>query len=268
MTASSESLTSKGTVPHCRYCGEAIVSDTLLCRSCGKWRKIWLNDLSFWSGFTGVVTFILSGATFLYLQGTDIYSQFFGADLQFRNVSSLKNASISNNSNVSVILESLNFTFPGNRRSHIIVDRPIEPGGVLREDVGSLARNQTLSGHKYFFSPDYVGDAVDASGMSGAERTALIDDLNKGDWRSYTVEAINRDGMDYEVFEGGVGVLKVECRISASYQVVGGRRFVVDLPCSGILRHRSEPADLSSKPIPAWLATMIRSFDPSFVALP
>lgn len=250
--------------PTCIYCGDAFRSGAVVCKDCGRWRKIWRNGLSYWSGFTGLATFILSGGAFLFIQAESLNTRLFGADLQFRNVSSAKELSVVNNSGLAVILGTVTFTFPDGKELQVILDKAIGPGEVLKENVGDLVRTQTLAEIVNFFLPEKLGDQVDSS-SPGVEPDKIVADLLGAIWKPYTVEAINTDGHDYRFFDladSASTAITVPCTIEASYEVVRGRSFTLDVPCTGIVRHQ-KVASIGA-PYPDWLLGMIHSFDPRF----
>lgn len=254
----------------CIYCREPGDAEALICKECGKWRSRLRNGLVFWSGFTGLVTFILTTFVFLANSAGSLDTRWRGADLQFRNVSSLKQISVANNSGDAVILGTITFAFPGKRTVQIIVDRAVAAGEVAVIDAGELIGKQTLSAHKYYFAPQYVGDFAHVGSQGGRDPATIIDDLDKADYQSFTVEALNVDGADYSLLKSQAlldQTIQVACQITVEYQVVRGGEFIESPECIGLVRDRPTPQALRENPIPSWLVEMIRSFNPRMAEL-
>lgn len=227
----------------CRYCRTTLKNDTLLCTECGKWRSKLRNDMLFWSSLVGLMSFVLSTSAFIYASSRSYSTRLFGADLQIRNVSSLKQLTLANNSTEGLIVGKVTFGFPGGKKTQIIVDQGIEPGKVLYVDAGELFVKQTIGGQLAFFAPNRVGSLVAETELKPQELTALKNDLGQADYSSYTVEAINKGGADDELYSSsGSKHIRLPCTIDLDYQVVAGVSKSIKTECAGLVRHRVQSA--------------------------
>lgn len=238
----------------CAYCATPMPAEAQLCPKCGKWRSRFRNALVFWSGFTGLVTLVGTGALFLYAFALATYTRHAGADLRFINVSSLNGMSVMNNSSVGIAILTATFTFPGGKKTWMNIDKAIGPGEIAQVDLGALFVKQTQGGQLEFFAPDHVDRIVSLSDLgeegnadpsiAEARKNEILADLDHAIYDDYTVEAINEGGSDYLRYKADPsGFIPADCTIEVEYQVAQGDAFPAAPDCIGLVRIRlKEPA--------------------------
>ena len=71
----------------CRYCASEISALAKLCSDCGSYQDKWRTELKFWSSIVGLVALIVTGVTFSFDLGRDLYQKLFGQSLAISDIS-------------------------------------------------------------------------------------------------------------------------------------------------------------------------------------
>ena len=230
----------------CVYCRTTIPEKVKVCPTCKKSQNRLGNWVLWLSGAAGLFTFVGSAIVFLYSAAVLHFERIYGADLEARNVSSMKTLTVFNNSSSDVLVESIEFEMPGGIKLSVILDQAVAEGAVSNVDIGILFERQTTGPFLEIFGRNFSKKQVFQNEIGTDVAKRITDDLSKNDYgpdgcgKSYTVEAINEGGVDYNFFGGDQGdYLRVPCEMEVRYRVVRGRAFSLNPPCVGIVKYRN-----------------------------
>lgn len=226
-------------VNECIYCRENIEVNARVCPKCGLHQSNIRNTLVFLSGVVGLVAFLGSSAIFLFDGFSSWLTRNYGADIQVRNVSSIGNLTVFNNSDEDVILNDLLFVLPGDISHQTIIDVAVGAGKVAEINVEEKWVRQTSSdGMLNRFRHSVMADHFIPE--NEAEGDNVYSDILLQDYENFTVQMLNKNGSDYKFFIkfGSKNRIEIPCEASLAYQVVRGEAFSIDINCVGIVRHR------------------------------
>ena len=247
----------KGRFKECVYCRTEIDFKATVCSTCHKSQNRLANSVIWLSGAVGLLAFIGSALLFLYAAAVSQYERVYGADIEVRNVSSMKTLTVFNNSSTPVLIENAEFIMPGGNRLGMIVDRSLLGGAVGNYDLADFFRKQTTGPFLKRFGKEWAGAQVFLKEVQFRGETKetdvakIAERLSNADYgpnkkgQNYTVEAINMGGHDYFFFGGSKArYFRMPCKIIIRYRVVRGRSFSLEPPCIGVVKYRkAEPAD-------------------------
>lgn len=237
----------------CKSCRSEIHAQAKVCPVCQRSQNSFSGWVTWLSGATTLVAFLISASVFLYGASQSAIARNFGADLQVLNLSSHRAMTLFNNAPTDVLLRDVRLSLPGGIELSLIIDRSLSAGEVARVDMAALIRTQIKGAVALLLAPETAGSLVRESHAPPEVINQIRADLDLGIYAFdeeagpfFTVEAINIGGTDHGFFgvEGG-DVVTASCQIVLSYQVVQGGSFVRTPPCTALLRYRDAPAGAS-----------------------
>lgn len=92
----------------CRICGEAISTHAAKCKHCSSFQNIWRNSIVQIGAYTGFITLIASGLTYIYATAKDVYRD--AHPIQIVAFSHAEGGTFLNVSDISVYLDEISIS--------------------------------------------------------------------------------------------------------------------------------------------------------------
>lgn len=219
----------------CLYCGEEIVANARLCKTCGSFQRPWRTEFKYWSGIVGLITLVVSGATISLEFGVRLHDRLFGADLAVGSYETSNIARVWNTAAVDVWITNVRFDSTGPTYS---LSEPanvvIQPSKVGTIDLRSLFRRgfQGTVGDLLARSGDY------ATGLTDVQRRSISEDLVP-EKNTVAPDFMLKDGPEHRhLLEiHGDDLFTYACIFELSYRRVDEQEDrSISVPCIGTVR--------------------------------
>lgn len=207
-----------------------------LCTTCESDQSIWRNELKYWSGIVGLITLVVSGATFSLNFGREAWQKIFGQTLAIADFSSTDILRVWNISNTDVWIKQIKIKSDGPSYQFGIttslVIKPKEVGDLNYRDAAISQWEGTVAGLLRSGFSDYATD------MTPEERDHMRNDLLPAK-NMFVPDFLYRDGPEYAEIKGihGGALFTFPCTIEIEHTNAGDASSeVTDIPCVGTLR--------------------------------